>query len=657
MNNENIYSSDLFQSTVMSKSYYQVLQDSNLIESQVLQPVYQMATSQYMTPSIYKPKKMELFHQLDDEHDSEDEGIEDYKIGGYHPVHVGEVLQNRYVIIQKLGWGHFSTVWLCKDFKFDTYVAIKVQKSAENYLEAAYDEVEILQKVAQNVTNQKWLEKLKQYKPNQRLNRDDSHVVQLLNSFVYRGPYGCHFCMVFEILGVNLLEIIKRFEYKGVPMKLCRKIAKEVLIGLDFLHEQCGVIHTDLKPENVLLQLSQEEIKDIIENGQLTSNQIFKERLEFYHQLFDIKIEETVKIEDNLQLIKTESIKTTERINSDQQQQQQLTKNQLRNLQRRQKKKQQKLQKQQDIKENQQISENTEEIIYQHQNQQENHKVTNNNLFQINKKSLFKQIQKNDFSVKVADLGNACWTHHQFSTLIQTRQYRSPEVLIGTRYNATADLWSFACMLFELLTGDFLFEPRKGANFSKNDDHLAQIQELTGKFPLQFSQRGLKSKRYFNKEGNLLRIPILNCWSLTNVLIEKYKYIPKEAKELASFLEPMLNPYPEKRATASQSLNHSWLKSESEGVKMNEQQYKEYKDKRGLVEFKKEVESEEEYADRSESPRVILPLCTRRQNYIKPRFVDRKEIDRSFTDLGYIGFGDGIEIDLLDSTGNWQFVN
>lgn len=69
------------------------------------------------------------------------------------------MLLNRYVIIQKLGWGHFSTVWLAKDFKYDTYVALKIQKSASHYLEAAYDEVnifilikvEILQKVAQNV--------------------------------------------------------------------------------------------------------------------------------------------------------------------------------------------------------------------------------------------------------------------------------------------------------------------------------------------------------------------------------------------------------------------------------------------------------------------------------------------------------------------------
>ena len=80
----------------------------------------------------------------EDEDSSEDEGMPDYKIGGYHPVHVGEILVDRYVIIQKLGWGHFSTVWLTKDLKYNSYVALKVQKSAQHYVEAAYDEVDIL---------------------------------------------------------------------------------------------------------------------------------------------------------------------------------------------------------------------------------------------------------------------------------------------------------------------------------------------------------------------------------------------------------------------------------------------------------------------------------------------------------------------------------
>ena len=62
----------------------------------------------------------------------------------YHPCHIGEVLISRYVLVQKLGWGHFSTVWLAKDFKYNNYVAVKIMKSSPHYLEASYDEVSII---------------------------------------------------------------------------------------------------------------------------------------------------------------------------------------------------------------------------------------------------------------------------------------------------------------------------------------------------------------------------------------------------------------------------------------------------------------------------------------------------------------------------------
>jgi serine/threonine-protein kinase SRPK3 len=80
----------------------------------------------------------------------------------YHPMHVGEVLIERYIILQKLGWGHFSTVWLAKDIKFNTYVALKIQRSASHYLEAAFDEVEILDQVSSYWMKPEWLETLKQ---------------------------------------------------------------------------------------------------------------------------------------------------------------------------------------------------------------------------------------------------------------------------------------------------------------------------------------------------------------------------------------------------------------------------------------------------------------------------------------------------------------
>ena len=161
--------------------------------------------------------------------------------------------------------------------------------------------------------------------------------------------------------------------------------------------------------------------------------------------------------------------------------------------------------------------------------------------------------------VKICDLGNACWFNHHFSTIIQTRQYRSPEVLLGIEYNESSDIWSLACIVFELATGDFLFEPRKGETFSKNDDHLAQIIELVGKMPKNFALCGENSKKYFNKRGKLRRIKKLNYFPLEKVLTTKYNFKEKEAKALSDFLMPMLEYYPYKRATARELLRHPWL--------------------------------------------------------------------------------------------------
>lgn len=71
----------------------------------------------------------------------------------------------------------------------------------------------------------------------------------------------------------------------------------------------------------------------------------------------------------------------------------------------------------------------------------------------------------------IVDLGNACWTHRHFSEDIQTRQYRAPEVLVGSKYDTSADMWSLGCMCFELLTGDLLFDPRAGDDYDRDEDH------------------------------------------------------------------------------------------------------------------------------------------------------------------------------------------
>lgn len=50
--------------------------------------------------------------------DDEQEDPQDYVKGGYHPVKIGQMYKSRYHVVRKLGWGHFSTVWLCWDIKY-----------------------------------------------------------------------------------------------------------------------------------------------------------------------------------------------------------------------------------------------------------------------------------------------------------------------------------------------------------------------------------------------------------------------------------------------------------------------------------------------------------------------------------------------------------
>lgn len=160
----------------------------------------------------------------------------------------------------------------------------------------------------------------------------------------------------------------------------------------------------------------------------------------------------------------------------------------------------------------------------------------------------------------VVDLGNACWTNRHFSEDIQTRQYRAPEVLIGSKYDTSADMWSLACVTFELLTGDLLFDPRAGEDYDRDEDHLAMFQELLGKMPKRMSLNGKFSKKFFDRKGNLKHIKQLKFWPIQDVLSEKYHFSKDDAQDIANFIRPLLEFEPTSRATALDALRSDWLR-------------------------------------------------------------------------------------------------
>ncbi|KAL8862352.1 MAG: hypothetical protein Q9178_001361 [Gyalolechia marmorata] len=478
---------------------------------------------------------------------AEEEDSEDYCKGGYHPVTVGETFKDgKYIVVRKLGWGHFSTVWLSRDTVTGRHVALKVVRSAAHYTETAIDEIKLLQKIVQSNPNH----------PGKK------HVVSLLDSFEHKGPNGVHVCMVFEVLGENLLGLIKRWNHRGIPMPLVKQITKQVLLGLDYLHRECGIIHTDLKPENVLIEIGDVEqiVKTFVKdepklddkednrNGRrrrrtlITGSQPLPSPLNAsFNSSFD-----TLRgghSHSSLNQVMTESPTSTTPPKS------------MRDLL--------------GIKDSAPGSSGNGGNGDDAQKQREKTAdVLTENIsgISLNKTGSPKSKSQEEIdtamdtiSVKIADLGNACWVGHHFTNDIQTRQYRSPEVILGAKWGASTDVWSMSAMVFELITGDYLFDPQSGTKYGKDDDHIAQIIELLGKFPRSLYLSGKWSQEIFNRKGELRNIHRLRLWGLGDVLREKYHFSVEEAKRIADFLTPMLELEPSQRANAGGMSNSAFL--------------------------------------------------------------------------------------------------
>ena len=88
---------------------------------------------------------------------------------------IGDTFKDkRYTVLRKLGWGHFSTVWLAHYNKHDCPIALKIVKSASHYSETAIDEIKLLDAVV----------KANPSSPHRR------YVVELMDWFKHRGPHG-----------------------------------------------------------------------------------------------------------------------------------------------------------------------------------------------------------------------------------------------------------------------------------------------------------------------------------------------------------------------------------------------------------------------------------------------------------------------------------
>ncbi|RMC02805.1 hypothetical protein DUI87_19996 [Hirundo rustica rustica] len=216
----------------------------------------------------------------------------------------------RYEVLEVIGKGSFGQVAKCLDHKTNELVALKIIRNKKRFHSQALVEVKILDALLKK-------------------DKDDTHnIIHMKEYFYFRN----HFCIAFELLGINLYELIKKNNFQGFSLSLIRHFTRCVLRCLQVLYQE-RIIHCDLKPENILLY----------HNGQ--------------------------------------------------------------------------------------------------------------------------------GSVKVIDFGSSCYEDQRVYTYVQSRFYRSPEVILGHPYAMAVDMWSLGCIIAELYTGYPLFP---GENES---DQLACIME------------------------------------------------------------------------------------------------------------------------------------------------------------------------------------
>ena len=170
-----------------------------------------------------------------------------YDAGHFHRVYVGEVFNNRYRVHRKLGFGCSATVWLAQDIATDGFVALKVLSAMASHEHADTDEQEILHHLRiADPAHPGW-----------------AHTLQLLDDFYHPGSEGLHRCFVFPVMGESLVTYAQKFPECRLPEHIAKSLSLQLLQALDYTHTQ-GVIHTDIKQENIMLKMADSAlIKDL----------------------------------------------------------------------------------------------------------------------------------------------------------------------------------------------------------------------------------------------------------------------------------------------------------------------------------------------------------------------------------------------------------
>ena len=361
-----------------------------------------------------------------------------------------------YVLVKMIGDGSFAEVWLCYCQKDRKFFAMKIQNEFD--YEDAEKEVALMKELGKNQV---------------------PHFNYLVESFDHR--FRCRdddddsLCMVFPLMAGSLYDLMRSGEYSsGFPFETVQKMFGQLVLAMNELHLM-GIIHTDIKPENILLEgvstQNEEMIHDTLE--------LFNSKKKRHQQSRQHELQQNLeKLVEGYESSESESSSDS------------------------------------DVSTDSDYSDEEYGI----------HLGLNNQLIGGGDSSSESSSDSDDESVdgkleasgqlvsskyvsqphiRLSDFGSAIYATSPIRKEVQTRYYRSPEVILGRNYDHSCDVWSLGCTLFELLTGEILFDPGKSAFFSRDHHHLLEIIHAIGPIPLEMIKESKRGHLFFDVDGML----------------------------------------------------------------------------------------------------------------------------------------------------------
>jgi serine/threonine-protein kinase SRPK3 len=432
----------------------------------------------------------------------------------------GQIFNNRYISLKKLGYGGCSSVWFCYDTFEDRSIALKIF-NLDDYNHGTY-EVEILKKI----------NSLKS-----QLN------VKFYESFDHETKDGVHLCISLELMKTSLYQYCKENYLNLKEIKIITKQILEFLVCIN----KASLVHTDIKPENILINDNSElayKIKEFMKSPKYTDNLLNKKRILLKHKKNDIKkvginaikellLEEFSEILNNKNSDTGDSSSDNSSDSSSESSSNYIEK------------------KDKYVFTHDFLSDDSEELDDSEKESKELKESKNNLEVNIYAENI--KVNK----IKITDF-NTCLSINKPDYEIQTRYYRAPEVILENNFSEKIDIWSLGCTLYELLTREILINPDDIKDFSDDRYHIYLIHKKIGIFDNEFWNKS-KNKYIYLDSNNLLRgfneIKSEPFWDL---LINKFGS-NQELLHFIDFLLDCLEINPIKRKTAEQLLNHVFL--------------------------------------------------------------------------------------------------